>query len=234
MPIDIPTHLTPELVPLSWLLGTWKGDGRLGQGLAEDEHIRMEVTFSQDGLPFVRYEAQSWIIDADGRELRPLTRESGFWSLVRQQTEADVGPGMRPAEIVPALKSADEVEELRNETGGFDITATIVHPGGIAELYYGTIKGAVIELATDIVMRGQQSKEYTAATRLYGLVNGSLFFRWDVQEGGELKAHASAALAKVNDDAGPAAPQAPSAEGHSASDDPQGTQSPNTDGSPEL
>ncbi len=203
MPVEIPTHLTPELVPLSWLLGTWRGDGRLGQGLADDEHIRMEVSFSQDGLPFLRYEAQSWLIDAEGSVLRPLTRELGFWSLVRDQSDADVGPGMRAAEIVPALKSADEVEALRNESGGFDITATIAHPGGISELYYGTIKGAVIELATDLVMRGKQSKEYTAATRLYGLVNGNLFFRWDVQEGGELKPHASAALSKIADAPGP-------------------------------
>ena len=201
MPIEIPTHLTPELVPLSWLLGTWSGEGRLGEGHEGDARFRQEVTFSQDGLPFLRYEARSWLLDEDGAELRPLTSEAGFWALDRKQTDADVGPGMRPAEIVPELKSADEVEQQRNDSDGFDVTATIVHPGGIAELYYGTVKGAVIELATDVVMRGQNSKEYAAATRLYGLVNGSLFFRWDVQQDGELAAHASVAMSKVQEPA---------------------------------
>ncbi|MFY9634309.1 MAG: FABP family protein, partial [Cellulosimicrobium cellulans] len=28
MPIEIPTDLTPELVPLSWLIGEWEGSGR--------------------------------------------------------------------------------------------------------------------------------------------------------------------------------------------------------------
>ncbi|GAA1351266.1 FABP family protein [Falsarthrobacter nasiphocae] len=204
MPVEIPTHLTPELVPLSWLLGTWSGEGRLGAGNEGDERIRQQVTFSQDGLPFLRYEARSWLVDGEGRQIRPLTSEAGFWALDRPMTDADVGPGMRPAEIVPALKSAEEVEELRNEAGGFDITATIVHPGGIAELYYGSIKGAVVELGTDLVMRGRSSKEYAAATRLYGLVNGSLFFRWDVQEDGEMKPHASVAMAKI---AEPPAPE---------------------------
>ena len=32
MPIESPTDLTPELVPLSWLIGEWEGRGRLGIG----------------------------------------------------------------------------------------------------------------------------------------------------------------------------------------------------------
>jgi hypothetical protein len=198
MAIEIPTDLTPELVPLSWLLGTWQGQGRLGSGEADSEHFFQSVTFKQNGLPYLQYTAESWLTDENGTKLRPLTVESGFWALDRKLNEADVGPGLVPAEIVPALKSADEVEELRNANGGFDITATIVHPGGIAELYYGQIKGPQIQLATDMVMRGSQSKEYSAATRMFGLVNGDLFWRWDVAaSGNELEAHASAILKKV-------------------------------------
>jgi hypothetical protein len=198
MAIEIPTDLTPELVPLSWLLGTWQGQGRLGSGEADSEHFFQSVTFKQNGLPYLQYTAESWLTDENGTQLRPLTVESGFWALDRKLNEADVGPGLVPAEIVPALKSADEVEELRNANGGFDITATIVHPGGIAELYYGQIKGPQIQLATDMVMRGSQSKEYSAATRMFGLVNGDLFWRWDVAaSGNELEAHASAILKKV-------------------------------------
>ncbi|MCG2621532.1 FABP family protein [Arthrobacter sp. I2-34] len=199
MAIEIPTDLTPELVPLSWLLGTWEGQGRLGSGEADSEHFFQSATFKQNGLPYLQYTAESWLTDEHGTKLRPLTVETGFWALDRKLNEADVGPGLVPAEIVPALKSADEVEELRNAGGGFDITATIVHPGGIAELYYGQIKGPQIQLATDMVMRGSQSKEYAAATRMFGLVNGDLFWRWDVAaSGSELEAHASAILKKVN------------------------------------
>jgi THAP4-like, heme-binding beta-barrel domain len=199
MPMELPTDLTPELVPLSWLLGTWEGAGRLGEGDADSEHFVQSVTFKQHGLPYLQYEAESWLTDEDGTRLRPLSVETGFWALDRKLNDADVGPGLVPAEIVPALKSADEVEELRNQAGGFDITATIVHPGGICELYYGQIKGPQIQLATDMVMRGSQSKEYNAATRIFGLVDGDLFWRWDVSssQGSELKAHASAILKKV-------------------------------------
>ncbi|CEA08922.1 hypothetical protein BN1051_02282 [Arthrobacter saudimassiliensis] len=197
MPMEIPTDLTPELVPLSWLLGTWEGAGRLGEGEADSEHFGQRVTFAQNGLPYLQYTAESWLTDEEGTFLRPLAVETGFWALDRPLNEADAGPGLVPGDIVPALRSADEVEALRNDSGGFDITATIVHPGGIAELYYGQIKGPQIQLTTDLVMRGQNSKEYSAATRIFGLVNGDLYWRWDTAaEGESLKAHASAILKK--------------------------------------
>ena len=198
MPIEIPIDLTPELVPLSWLIGDWEGQGRLGTGEADSEHFFQQVSFASNGLPYLQYVAQSWLTDEDGLKLRPLSVEQGFWALDRKLGEADGGPGLIPADIVPALRDADAVEELRNDDGGFDITATIVHPGGISELYYGTIKGPQIQLSTDAVMRGAGSKDYAAATRIFGLVNGDLFWRWDVAaEGNSLEAHASAILKKV-------------------------------------
>jgi hypothetical protein len=85
---------------------------------------------------------------------------------------------------------------------------SIAHPGGISELYYGQIKGPQIQLTTDMVMRGGHSKEYSAATRIFGLVDGNLLWRWDVAAGGAagaaakpgsgLEAHASAFLKKVS------------------------------------
>lgn len=198
MVTELPTDLTPELVPLSWLLGTWEGSGRLGEGESESEHFSQRVTFSQNGLPYLSYRAESWLTDEDGNEQRPLSLESGFWALDRKLLAGDGGPGLVPADVVPVMKTADDVEALRNEDGGFDITATIVHPGGVAELYYGTIKGPQIQLSTDLVMRGKNSHEYSAATRIFGLVNGDLYWRWDVAaEGKPLEAHASAALHKT-------------------------------------
>ncbi|MFB0834075.1 heme-binding beta-barrel domain-containing protein [Arthrobacter halodurans] len=198
MAIEIPTDLTPELVPLSWLLGTWEGSGRLGAGEGEDPHFWQRVEFTHNGLPYLQYRAESWLTDEEGTRLRPLSVESGFWSLDRPLVEADGGPGLNPAEIVPALRTADDVEELRNEAGGFNIQVNIVHPGGISELYYGSIKGPQIQLATDLVMRGTNSKPYASATRIFGLVHGDLYWRWDVAaDGAGLAAHASAALKKA-------------------------------------
>lgn len=199
MPMELPVDLTPELVPMSWLLGSWEGYGMLGEGEAGDQHIFQRATFTDTGLPAVEYRAETWLADPDGTVVRPLAVESGFWQLDRELTEADGGPGLLPADVVPALRNADAVEELRNDRDGFDLVVSINHPRGISELYYGTIKGPQIMLSTDAVVRGTHSREYAAATRILGLVNGDLFWRWDVSTGDEsgLTAHASAALKRL-------------------------------------
>ena len=48
-------------------------------------------------------------------------------------------------------------------------------------------------------MRTAGAKDYAAATRLYGLVDGHLLWAWDIAAlGQELRTHASARLAKVD------------------------------------
>jgi len=198
MAIEIPTDLTPELVPLSWLIGTWQGVGRLGEGEADDAYFWQQVTFRDSGLPYLEYRSESWLTDHEGTRLRPLAVENGFWSLDRKQEEADPGPGMTPGDPFPVLRSAEDVEKLRTEEG-FKIQASINHPGGLSELYYGFINGPRIHLATDALLRSENSKPYASSTRIYGLVGGELFWRWDVSQGNnELKAHASAALQRIS------------------------------------
>jgi len=56
-----------------------------------------------------------------------------------------------------------------------------------------------VDLATDAVLRTASAKEYSAATRMYGLVEGDLLWAWDIAAlGQELKTHASARLRRVD------------------------------------
>lgn len=196
--MELPTDLTPELAPLYWLLGRWEGSGRLGAGEESDPTFTQRVTFRDSGMEFVEYRAESWLTDESEGEvvrLRPLTVETGFWSLARPRAEADVGPGLSPAEVMPAYKSASEVQELAEEDGAFGVTATITHPGSITEQYHGKVRGPQLQLVTDAVMRGVHAAEYSGATRMFGLVNNQLFWRWDLEDSsGESSPHASAIL----------------------------------------
>ncbi|MCZ4141292.1 FABP family protein, partial [Escherichia coli] len=111
--------------------------------------------------------------------------------------DTDPGPGMVPGDIFPVLRSADDVQRLHTEDG-FKIQAHIVRPDGISELYYGLIDGPRIQLATESLLRSKNAQAYASSTRIYGLVNGELFWRWDVSKGNmDLQAHASAALKRV-------------------------------------
>ena len=67
------------------------------------------------------------------------------------------------------------------------------------ELYAGRVTGPRIDLATDVVARTTTAKEYTASTRMYGLVDGELMWAWDMAAlGRELTSHASARLKRVS------------------------------------
>ena len=41
MATELPYDLTPELAPLSWLIGSWEGQGRLGDGSAGTEILSL-------------------------------------------------------------------------------------------------------------------------------------------------------------------------------------------------
>jgi hypothetical protein len=134
--------------------------------------------------------------DSDGRI--PLVTETGYWRLSRPQGDGDPGPGMLPARGDRPFTSAAAVETLRNRDGGFDIEVSLVHPGGVVELYLGQIKGPRVDLATDAVLRTAGAKPYAAATRLYGLVDNHLLWAWDIAAlGQDLRTHASGRLARV-------------------------------------
>jgi hypothetical protein len=74
---DPPPH--PDLAPLLFLLGRWEGAGVGGYPTIESFQFGQEVTFSHNGKPFLIYTSRSWLLDADGKPVRPLATETGYW-----------------------------------------------------------------------------------------------------------------------------------------------------------
>jgi hypothetical protein len=195
---DLDLSVPAEIGPLSWLLGVWEGSGVVHYTIGEDvrEHdFGQRVSFSQDGLPYLNYTSTSWLLD---EALTPLVSETGYWRLSRQLGEGDPGPAMLAGSGERPFTTPDAVETLRNEVGGFDIEVSLIHPGGVHELYLGRVKGPRIDLATDAVMRSATAKEYAAATRMYGLVDSELLWAWDIAAlGQDLRTHSSGRLTRV-------------------------------------
>ncbi|WIE61076.1 FABP family protein [Curtobacterium sp. MCLR17_032] len=199
--IELPEGLSAELVPLSWLVGVWEGTGVVEYPLGEDDDVRtyefgQRISFSHDGLPYLNYSSTTWLLDDDHT---PLAAEMGYWRLDRPSEPGDRGPALLLGDGPVPFSTTQSVETLRNQTNGFDVEAAIIHPTGVNELYVGRVKQGRIDLATDAVMRSANAKEYSAATRMYGLVEGKLFWAWDIAAlGRELTSHASGQLAKVD------------------------------------
>lgn len=199
--IDLPTDLPADLVPLSWLLGVWEGTGVLeydAQGRTMSGEFSHRVSFSHDGGDALNYAATAWFEDAEDRR-RDLVAETGYWRLSRPATEQDPGPALLPA-LAPRVdaRTVHDVEALRTAEDGFEIEVALVHSDGISELYLGQVRGPRIDIATDAIVRPAGAKEYGAATRMYGLVDGHLLWAWDIAAlGSDLSSHASARLARV-------------------------------------
>ena len=206
--IDLASGLPAELVPLSWLIGVWEGTGLIEYQVGDEtrrHEFGQRVSFSHDGLPFLNYSSFTWLFGEnpttqdpttqDPTSTIPLVTETGYWRLSRPPTEGDPGPGMLPGFGPRPFSTATSVEALRNASDGFDVEVSLVHPTGVTEVYLGRVKGPRIDLATDAVLRTESAKEYSAATRLYGLVEGDLLWAWDIAALGQaLRSHSSGRL----------------------------------------
>jgi hypothetical protein len=171
MPMELSTDTPPALVPLSWLFGIWVGAGVVGYPTMEtDLRFGQEVEFGHDGRPFVSYRSRTWLLDEEGNQVRPLATETGFWRTA--------GPA---------------------DAGGTAVEVLLAHPTGFVEIYHGAVEGPRVTLSTDVVARTSTAKEYTAAARLYGLVEGDLLWTMDMAAVGQpLTSHLSARLKRVN------------------------------------
>jgi len=96
------------------------------------------------------------------------------------------------------------VRPLASESGYWrprpegELEVMLAHPTGFVEIWVGQLAGPKVELRTDVVARTGSAKEYTAGHRMYGLVEGELFWAFDMAAVGEpIQSHASGRLKRV-------------------------------------
>jgi hypothetical protein len=178
VPFELDADLPAPLFPLAWLIGKWAGVGVIGYPPVIDEaQFGQEIEFSHDGRPFLSYHSTTWLLDDDGNQTDPLTSETGYWRPVAGDALAEDGA---------------EGEE------GTDLEVVLAHPTGVVELYLGRIQGPRVDLATDAVVRSAGAADYSAATRLYGQVEGDLLWAYDIAAFGQpMKSYASARLKRL-------------------------------------
>ena len=226
LPTGLPAELVPLSWLLGVWEGVGVVEYRIGEDLVRQQ-FGQRVSFSHDGLPYLNYTSHTWLPDggtdggtdnatdddrtggdtpdgsgevpADPLRSAPLVAEAGYWRLSRGFLAGDPGPGMLPGVGPRPFTTAESVETLRNGSDGFDIQVSLVHPTGVNELYLGEVRGGRIDLGTDAVMRVEGAKEYSAATRMYGLVDGDLLWACDIAAfGQQLRSHASGRLSRVD------------------------------------
>jgi len=72
--------LHDALLAMLPLVGVWTGTGGgVVPSSGAEFAFRQQARFAHDGRPFLAYESRAWLVDADGADIRPAFRESGFW-----------------------------------------------------------------------------------------------------------------------------------------------------------
>lgn len=174
-----PEGLAPELLPLAWLVGSWRGPGILAYPGVPEQAFVQEATFGHDGGPYLAYTSTIRVLggasgDGDGGAAGPVwSAESGYWRVVP--------PAARPG-------------------GGTrtDLEVLIAEPTGHVSVYLGAAEGPRLEIATDLVARTATAADVAAVHRMYGLVGGELMWAMDLAAfGHELQSYASARLTRT-------------------------------------
>lgn len=188
----LPDDLPIELTPFAFLIGTWKGSGVVSYSEMPDTEFLQTISFRPISGKTLHY--QSEVTNSKSNQ---VIVENGYWMLSRPSNESDSGPGLLPGFGESSITVREDLQLWRNSNGGFDFEALIIQPAGVAELYFGQIKGARIDMSTDAVLRSPNAKDYSSGQRMWGLVEGALLWAWDMSALGQpLKTHASARLVR--------------------------------------
>src|SRR5690554_6490315 len=153
MTFTMPDGLAPEVYPLAWLVGRWRGGGLVSYPNIPEAFVTQEIFVERDGGQYLRWTGTLWL----GTESSPghepdatvWATESGYWRI----------PPDRPADL-----AADR----------FPVELLLIDPAGHLTLYAGITGNGRIDLASDLIARTPDAVEVAAATRLYGLVQGEL------------------------------------------------------------
>lgn len=153
--------LHPALLGLLPYIGMWRGRGRGGYPTIEDFDYAQEVRFSHDGRPFLHYESRSWIIDGDGRPVRPSAREVGWWRPVGERFDDLEVLLTHHTGIMELYVGRIDGTRLELVTDAVVRTATAKEVASGHRLY-GIVEGALM-YAFDMAAMGQPSQPHLSA-----------------------------------------------------------------------
>ena len=222
MAFTLPDDLAPELYPLAWLVGTWRGYGILTYGeTVPEQAVYQEMTFDHDGGPYLRQTTTIWTVDATRSKnldfempglqgaslLAPAqiwSTETTYWRPVGQEQPDG-------ADAAETTEAADDAADT-GSTGGSLTPVTRLElvsadPAGHVAVWEGWIQGPRAQVGTQAVGRARTAVPVEEMTRMFGLVGGDLMWTQDMAAFGqsEVTTYASGRLGRVDDPDDPAA-----------------------------
>jgi THAP4-like, heme-binding beta-barrel domain len=152
--------LPAELFPISYLLGTWAGEGVGGYPGEPDYPFAQEVSFRLvPGLPVLGYVSRTW----DPVSGEPLSSEVGYW-----RTAGTFETGLRVEVMLAHPTGMAEVYVGDVDGGKIELSNNVTVRTATAreiersERLYGIVEGD-LAYAIDIAAEGQPMRPYMSA-----------------------------------------------------------------------
>ncbi len=151
--------LDQSLLGLLPFVGFWRGTGKGGFPEDSDYDFAQEITISHDGRPFLSYESRAWVIDADGRPVRPAFREVGWWRPAPSDgVEVLLAHPTGVSEVYLGRIDGLKVE-LSSDVVARTVTA---HEVSASRRLYGIVAGALL-YAVDLAALGEPLRPHISA-----------------------------------------------------------------------
>lgn len=150
------SELAKELLPLSWLVGHWRGEG-----FGEDPDLgtfkfMQEVSLIPEPGPVLSYHSQTRLVEETGEHTLVIGSEQGYWRPL-----PDNG-----VEVMLALPGG----QIELWVGSITVSS----------IENARITGARAELEADVLAHSKTAQPNVGGTRLYGLVHDQLMWAHDV------------------------------------------------------
>lgn len=167
----IPADLPPQLAPLAWMLGAWRGWGMLATPADQDDravieevradivgtHMRMVTTVRDARLP-------------DGHEIDPMLDAADALALLTP------GEVLREETLYVRVLPGSGHLPAPGEYEPRELTATGADLDGLAVLWVGVGLGPRVQLASDTLAREAHADGVEHLARMYGLVAGEMMW----------------------------------------------------------
>lgn len=213
MTFTFPQGLAPELYPLAWLVGDWKGEGIIEYPGIPASGFVQNVTFDHDGGPYLRYESSIYLTPNSAPEVpNPM---AAFEALDQEQAGETEPESTEVQQDATGSEDAPEPIFWSTETGYWRI-APEPHPGvpdgqlslevllsdpaGRVSVYLGVAADGKVQLVSDLIARTGTAAEVSASKRMYGNVQGNLMWVQQIAAfGNPMQDYVSATLKRIED-----------------------------------
>lgn len=154
------TDLPPELFPISYLLGTWVGEGVGGYPGEPDFPFAQELTFSPiPGLAVFGYVSRTWHPESG----EPISGEVGYWRVAGtfetgMRIEVTLAHPTGIAEVYVGDVEGAKIELSDNVT----VRTATARPVERSHRLYGLVEGD-LAYAIDIAAEGHEMRPHMSA-----------------------------------------------------------------------